>query len=184
MIPDASGSGMSLYSGSKLVFGNSASIVQLVIPTAGVLSLSWTDLDFSSSLATLDVGLSSATKNMGDFQSGGSTTLTLNGPVTLYAAIFATAQGSMDVGLYHVSASFMPAVAAVPLPSVGIFGLGAAFLGVLALARSRGWRPFSSRLGAVLGEGLLSLLALGWRRGWSGPDFSAAMQEIATTHVA
>ena len=188
VIPDASAvsgsSGMSLYSGSKLVFGNSASILQLVIPAAGVLSLSWTDLDFSSSLATLDIGLSSATSNMGDFQSSGSTTLTLNGPVTLYAAIFATAQGSMDVGLYHVSASFMPAVAAVPLPSVGIFGLGAGFLGVLALACGRGWRQFSGRLGVVLGKGVLSLLAIGWRRGWSGPDFAGTMQKIATTPVA
>src|SRR5215472_1957912 len=69
------GGGMSLYNGSKLVFGDSASILQLVIPSAGVLSLTWTDLDFSSTLATLDVGLSNGGTSLGNYLTDGSTTL-------------------------------------------------------------------------------------------------------------
>jgi hypothetical protein len=129
-------SDMSLYSGSKLVVGASASVLQLDVPTAGVLSLTWTVLDFSSSLADLDVQLSNGLKSMGNYQTDGSTTLDLTGPVNLYMTIFASAQGNMDVGLYHVSAMFVPATAAVPLPRLGVFGLGAGLIGIFAL----GWR--------------------------------------------
>lgn len=137
---------MSLYTGSTLVLGDSARVVQLDVPSAGVLSMDWTDLDFASSLASLDVDISNGTKPMGDYQSGGSMTLNLSGPVKLYVTIFASAQGSMDVGLYHVSAMFVPTVAAVPVPGLGISGLGVAVLGVLALAY-RGWHRLKGSTG-------------------------------------
>ena len=129
-------SDMAPYSDSQLVMGDSASVVQLDVPSAGVLSLNWTDLDFTSSLANLDVELSNGLKTMGSFQADGSTKLNMTGPEKLYVTIFATAQGSWDMGLYHFSAEFTPAVAAVPLPGLGVVGLGTALLGILAL----GWR--------------------------------------------
>jgi hypothetical protein len=187
-IPGSSTSGASnesLYSGSKLVVGASASVVQLDIPSAGTLTLTWTDLDFSSSLAALEVGLSDASKTLGDYDYDGSTTVDLSGPLMLYATVFATAQGSMDVGLYHLSATFTPAVVAtVPLPGLGVSGLGVGFLGVLAIAWRRRRRLLINRLEAILGAGLLGLLALGWRRGWRQPDFSGSVYEIVTTPVA
>jgi hypothetical protein len=186
-IPGASASGASsdsLYSGSKLVVGASASVVQLSIPSAGTLTLTWTDLDFSSDLAGLEVGLSEASKTLGDFDYDGSTTVDLTGPVMLYATVFATAQGSMDVGLYHLSAMFAPAVVAVPVPAIGVWGVGAGFLGILALVWRTRWRHISSRLEAFLGAGLLGLLALGWRRGWRQPEFSGPVYETVTTPAA
>ena len=174
----------SSYADSKLVLGNSASVMKLSIPSAGVLSLAWTDLDFASSLAALDLGLSDGTKNLANFLGAGSTTLDLSGPVTLYATIFATAQGSLDVGLYNVSASFVPAGAPVPVPGLGIWGLGTGFLGLLALARRRSWRRLAGRLETSVGAGLLGLLALGWRQGWRQPEFSGSVYQIVTTPMA
>lgn len=165
------GSSASLYSGSKLVVGDSASVVELQIPAAGVLALTWNDLDFSSSLSALDLWLSEGTKTLDDSLGAGSLTMNFTGPATLYASIFATAQGSMDVGLYHVSAMFTPAVAAVPLPSLGVWGLGLGFMVLLAL----GWwtrmgrqSNLAVRVETIVGAGLLGVLALGWRQGW-GP---------------
>jgi hypothetical protein len=165
-----SGSSASLYSGSKLVLGDSASVVDLSIPAAGVLSLTWTDLAFSAQLSSLDLWLSDGTKSLDASQGDGSLTMTFSGPTMLYASIFAAAQGSMDVGLYHVAATFTPAVAAVPLPPLGVWGLGLGFLALLALGCTR-MGPQSNlviRLETIVGAGLLGVLALGWRQGW-GP---------------
>jgi hypothetical protein len=133
------GQGDTLYSDSRLVFGDSASVVQLDVPSAGVLSLAWSDLDFGSSLANLDVELSNGLQALGNFQTDGSTTLDLAGPVKLYVTVFAAAQGTMDVGLYHLSATFAPAVAAVPLPRLGVLGLGIAALVIFVLGWGRRW---------------------------------------------
>lgn len=120
-----------LYSDSQLVQGSEASVAALQIPSAGNLFLSLTDLRFPDPFASLQFDLT-GTQNalVGLSPSGTTLTLGLTGPATLYANVFATAQGPLDIGLYNLTATFLT-TAPVSLPASGALLAGITSLALL-----------------------------------------------------
>lgn len=124
----------SLFQGSQLVQGSVAMVTPLQLDTGGTLSLTLTDMNFPEALGALSFAVSDANTLLKSMDGPGIMTLDVAGPVTLYADVFATAQGPANVGLYNLQVAFT-SVAPVPLPASGL--LLAMVLGLLSL---RGWR--------------------------------------------
>jgi hypothetical protein len=131
-----------IYSGSALVTGSSSKMVTLQLPSAGELFLTLTDYNFTSPFASLSMGLMSGQSMVSQLALPGSVMYSdTTGPMTLYADVSWAAQGVLDAGLYNVTATFLPAVAAVPLPESGLLlvcCLGVALLLNFLFQRRRG----------------------------------------------
>jgi hypothetical protein len=139
----ASASTASLFSlsgdlpGSKLVLGSSASVTTIQVDVAGTLSFTLIDKLFPSALGALSFAVTDATTALATMSGAGSLSLSVSGPMTLYADVFATAQGTTNTGLYNLQVSFAPTVP-VPVPASGLL-LGAA--AILWRLKSRPARP-------------------------------------------
>jgi hypothetical protein len=122
-----------LYSSSELVLGSDTLAATLAIPSAGDLFLTLTDYQFPAGFASLDLQITDASTTVLPLSAAGSYMLSVSGPETLYADVFATAQSSgSDMGLYNLTATFVPALTQVPLPASGLLlvALGLAFGGL------------------------------------------------------
>jgi hypothetical protein len=112
--------------GSRLVLGSSATVTTIHVNTAGTLSFTLIDESFSDALGSLSFALTNASGALTTMSGPGTLSWDVAGPVTLYADVFASAQGTANVGLYNLQLSFAPLVA-VPLPMSGLL-LGAALM--------------------------------------------------------
>jgi hypothetical protein len=123
-----------IYSHSSLVQGSSAAVTALDLTGAGELFVTLTDLDFPEAVSSLDFSLSSSGTDLVGLADPGTLRLSVTGPVTLYADVFATAQADTGVGLYNLTATFLP-TATVPLPPAGLLLASALWLPLWALRR-------------------------------------------------
>ena len=110
--------------GSRLVQGSSATVTTITVNEAGTLWFTLTDKNFSNALGALSFALTSADAVSASMLGSGTVSMVVNGPMTLYADVFATAQGVANVGLYNLQMGFTPAVA-VPLPASALLLAGA-----------------------------------------------------------
>jgi len=101
-----------LYDQSDLVIGTQANKATLNLQGPGDLVLTITDTQFPNAFASLQMAVTDATGTLIGLTSADTVSLTITGPTTVYADVFATAQGNTDVGLYNLTATFVP----VPLP--------------------------------------------------------------------
>ena len=124
--------------GSTLVQGSSAKAIAIQVSEAGTLSFNLTDKIFPMALGSLSFAVTDLNSALGTMTGPGMMSLTVNGPMTLYADVFATTQGAASIGLYNLQVSFAAAVTSVPLPDSG--SLLGGLLGLLCLARWGG-RP-------------------------------------------
>jgi hypothetical protein len=110
-----------LYSNSELIFGSDTLSATLAIPSAGDLFLTVTDYQFPAAFASLDLQVTDASTTLLPLSAAGSYMLSVSGPETLYADVFATAlPGGSDMGLFNLTATFLPTVTQVPLPAGGL----------------------------------------------------------------
>jgi hypothetical protein len=123
-----------LFQGSELVQGSTAMVKTLELESAGTLSFTLSDMKFPELFGALSFAVTDANKSLGHMTGPGVMTLDVAGPTTLYADVFATAQGAANVGLFNLQVSFASA-APVPLPGSGL--LLAMILGLMAFP---GWR--------------------------------------------
>jgi hypothetical protein len=134
-LTDASGTVTSmLFQGSQLVQGSTAMVTTLELESAGTLSFTLSDMKFPELFGALSFAVTDANESLGQMTGPGVMTLDVAGPTTLYADVYATAQGAANVGLFNLQVSFASA-APVPLPASGL--MLAMILGLLSLPR---WR--------------------------------------------
>ena len=126
-----------IFDASVLVQGDSATVDPLQIPGAGELFLTLTDLDFPSPFAALSLSIADAAGgSLATSAGAGTLTLEVSGPMTLYADVFTTPQGSTDLGLYNISATFVSATP-VRLPASGLLLAAIVGPGALLLRAAR-----------------------------------------------
>jgi hypothetical protein len=110
---DADAATSVLVSQLHLVQGDAAIETTLTAPSAGVLSVSLTDLQFPTSFASLQFALTDATSTVVGLRDAGTMSIDLTAPTTLYADVFAAS--AAGYGLFNLSASFEGS-SPVPLP--------------------------------------------------------------------
>lgn len=121
---------------SEFVDGNSAKTMMLVLPTAGELTLNFSDLDFTGLLDSFEFGLSNTSSSMSGMIDGDSITIDFTKATTFYLDIFARAGRHTGFGLYDIYACFQSKPAPVPLPASGISFAGG-LAGLLWACRRR-----------------------------------------------
>jgi hypothetical protein len=124
-----------LFSESELITGSEAKSVEFTAPGAGNLFLTLTDLDFPNPFASLKFALTDTVSALVGLATPSTLTLDLTKATTLYAEVFATAAAGTDIGLYNLTATFVPDTSPVPLPASGTLLLS----GVTALALGFEW---------------------------------------------
>lgn len=112
---------------TQLVWGTSLAVNSLSLPSAGIVSIKLTDIQWTETLDSLSLLITDLDNLWTRHDGSGNLLINVSGPTQLFAAVFARSQ-SGEVGVYNLQASFSP----VPLPAAGwllLSGLGA--LGVL-----------------------------------------------------
>jgi hypothetical protein len=122
--------------GSKLVLGSSAAVTTIRVDTAGTLSFILMDKLFPSALGALSFAVTDTSNALATMSGPGTLSMVVTGPMTLYADVFATAQGTTNTGLYNLQVSFAPAVP-VPVPASGLLLAAAAILWRLKVRPAR-----------------------------------------------
>lgn len=116
-------------------------IESLVLSSAGSLAVTVTDMTWPQVFQSLSFAI---TDNVGVLKSsatGGTLLYDVTGPMTLFANVYGVPDQSAGTGLYHIKASFVPAV---PLPAAAWLLLsGLAGFGGLKTKHKN--RPSSSR---------------------------------------
>jgi len=121
---------------SQFVNGNSAQSMMLVLPTAGELTLNFTDLDFTGALSSFEFGLSNTGGSMSGMLNGDSMSIDFTKATTFYLDIFARGGLHTGFGLYNIWACFQSKPAPVPLPATG-FSLAGGLIGLHLVYRRR-----------------------------------------------
>jgi hypothetical protein len=127
-----------MINNSEFVDGNSAKTMMLVLPTAGELTLNFTDMDFTGALDAFEFGLSNTSSPMSGMIDGDSMTIDFTKATTFYLDIFARGGLHTGFGLYDIWALFDPKSQPqpVPLPTSGI-SLAGGLAGLLWMFRRR-----------------------------------------------
>ena len=115
---------------SGLLGGAETVVTPLVLPGAGTLQITLTDLAWPTRLTNLSFALSSATSVLGTMTAPGIQNFTVGGAASLFAHVYGTASGPLDLGLYSLQVQFTP----VPLPSAAVLLL--AGIGLFAAVRN------------------------------------------------
>jgi hypothetical protein len=128
--PDAaSGAVIRLAETSVLVSGSHTTLDSFLVPYAGMLTISLSDLAWPNSFAVLSLALTDSHATLGRLTAPGVLNFDVSTPGQFFAFVFGQAQGPLNIGLYSLNVSLTPAVAAVPLPAAvwllfsGIAGL-------------------------------------------------------------
>ncbi len=125
-----------LFSQSQVVWANQPNVDAFNISGAGQLTLSLDAYVIPNTLSNLQFGvtdLASTSVNLGGPR---TLTLSLTGPQTVYLDVFGSGSGAAGIGIYNVTAKFISATSAVPLPASGLLLLSGLVSGVgLAFAR-------------------------------------------------
>jgi len=135
IVPNVGGPASVLYSQSQLVQGNQGQSMSIVVPSAGELLLTLTDLKFTSAFNALKFGISDSASALVGMADPGTLTLDVPGPTTLYAQVLASAQGSFNMGLYNLTATFLPGSSPVPVPASGWLLAAALGFGLWSMSR-------------------------------------------------
>ena len=115
---------------SGLLGGAQTVVTPLIVPGAGTLQVTLTDLAWPTRMTTLSFALSDATSVLGRMAAPGMSNFTVGGAANLYAHVYGTAAGPLDLGLYSLRVQFTP----VPLPSAAVLLL--AGVGLFAAMRN------------------------------------------------
>jgi hypothetical protein len=110
--------------------------MMLVLPSAGELTIDFTDMDFTAPLQTLEFGLSDTSNSMSGMINGDGMTVDFTKSATCYLDIFAQAGRRTGYGLYSVYAFFQPKATPVPLPASG-FSMAGGLAALLWVIRRR-----------------------------------------------
>jgi hypothetical protein len=126
--------GETLLSTSTLVENSNSSTYTFDAPAAGTLDISLVNVAWPDRLASLTSSVFTATSVLGSLELGASSNsgdleFTISGPEAISAFVTARAQGALNLGLYSLDVTFLPAVVPVPLPAGGLLLL-AGLLGV------------------------------------------------------
>jgi len=122
--------------GSHLVLGSSATITTIQIDAAGTLSFTLTDKLFPVALGALSFAVTDTHSALASMTGPGTLSVDVTGPMTLYADVFATAQGAANAGLYNLQVGFAPTVP-VPVPASGALLCAAVLMWRLMHRRGR-----------------------------------------------
>jgi hypothetical protein len=131
------GPGNVLINQSEFVDGDSAQSMMLVLPSAGELSISFTDMDFTGALDSLEFGLSETSSSVSGMIDADNMTIDFTRPTTLYLDVFARAGHHTGFGLYNINVCFQPKPSPVPLPASQT-SLAAGLAALIWLFRRRG----------------------------------------------
>jgi hypothetical protein len=119
---------------SGLIGGTQTVVTPLIIPGAGTLQVTLTDLAWPTRLTNLSFALSDASSVLGRMTAPGMQNFTVGGAASLYAHVYGTAAGPLDLGLYSLRVQFTP----VPLPSAAVLLLaGVGLFGAMRSPRAR-----------------------------------------------
>lgn len=125
---------------SGLLGGTQSVVTPLTVSGAGTLRVTLTDLAWPTRLTNLSFALSDATSVLGRLTTAGTQSFTIGGAASLYAHIYGTASGPLDLGLYSLRVQFIP----VPLPSAAVLLL--AGMGLFATMRDRRLRELAAQV--------------------------------------
>ncbi len=123
-----------IYDATGLLHGTQAGVQTFALSGPGILTVTLTNQNWPTPLASLDMLLSSSSGSLGTAMGAGTATFTIQSGGTYFAHWFGTAQGPLDVGTYGMLMTFQPAGvppgAPVPLPaSLALLLSGLALLG-------------------------------------------------------
>jgi hypothetical protein len=120
-----------LYDGAGFLYGTQAFSESFDLPSAGILSVTLTDVAWPQQLASLKMSVGTTA---GIMKTGDATNTPFSSSFSVKAGDvftqwFGTAQGTLKTGLYTVNINFQPQGSAVPLPkSIALFLSGIALL--------------------------------------------------------
>lgn len=119
---------------STLVINQQSNVYSFTAPGPGTVYVALQDIVWPAPLSSLGMSVNTTSGVLGTINVAGEMDLTLAKGGTYYVDVNGQAGGSLDVGLYSVSANFVPQ-GAVPLPGT----VALLFGGLLALGGARWW---------------------------------------------
>jgi hypothetical protein len=127
---------MLLLSQTTLVEGTESTLATLTVPSPGALNVTLSNIAWPLSLDSLSFMLSSSDQVISAWSTTTSNFQSYNvTPGTYFVHVTGSAAGTLDLGVYSITATFQPA-GVVPLPASGVLLLCGVLL-IAALARSR-----------------------------------------------
>jgi hypothetical protein len=111
---------------SGLVTGAESVVLPISVNTAGTFTVRLADPAWPTRLASLSFAATTSSSVLARMTGPGVGTFEVNGPMTLYATVYANATAPLALGLYSLQVSFAP----VPLPGAlallfsGLAGFG------------------------------------------------------------
>ncbi len=128
-VPHSASASTILYDDSIFVQGQQSFIQSIVVPTAGTLTVTLSNIPLWDTISGLSLFTSTSSAVLGTPMTAGSETISVQ-PGTIYAHLFGNANGVYGVGLAGLTMQFQADVAAVPLPGTLVSllsGLGLLF---------------------------------------------------------
>jgi hypothetical protein len=115
---------------SGLISGRQSIATPIVIPVAGTLTITLSDLAWPEALQSLSFSLTDTHSVLAQLVSPGVLTVDISTPGQYFGFVYGAAQGALNLGLYSVSLSLTPSVPQVPVPAAAwllLSGCGALF---------------------------------------------------------
>jgi hypothetical protein len=125
-----------LYDGSGFLTGTQSFVESFNLPSAGILTVTLSNVAWPEQLATLNLLLTSAGGTLGPEMGTGTQTFNIAAGGNVFAQWFGKAQGPLDIGVFSMKIDFAPSVTAVPLPPAVVLMISGMAL-VLLQRRSR-----------------------------------------------
>jgi len=116
-----------MYDSAGLIQGQQSFTDSFVIPTAGTLTVTLTDIPWLDTVSDLSGFVSTTTGVIGKPMTLGTESMYIQQPGTVYAHFFGDANGTYGIGAYGVKVSFNAGPSPVPLPGTLVLlfsGLG------------------------------------------------------------
>ena len=116
-----------MYDSAGLIQGQQSFTDSFVVPTAGTLTVTLTDIPWLDTVSDLSGFVSTTTGVIGKPMTLGTESIYVQQPGTVYAHFFGDANGTYGIGAYGVKVSFNAGPSPVPLPGTLVLlfsGLG------------------------------------------------------------
>jgi len=132
---------MVLLSETSLVSGSQSAVYSFVTPGAGTVAITISNINWPQPLSSLSMVAATPSSVLSSWASGnGESSPTLYFKVTnsgqYFADVNAIASGLLDLGVYSLSVTFIPAANPVPLPASGWLLLAGCLLLIVLRSRS------------------------------------------------